>query len=60
MSPVAVEGVCFGFHDWGVDAEEEADGTLELAQPEDDEVDEHGVARRHRDTKLQTALPPQK
>src|SRR5207244_3397284 len=30
------------------------------AQPEDDEIDESGVARRHRDSRLQTALPSSK
>lgn len=36
----------------------EADEILELAQPEDDAVDERGVAARHADTKLQTRLTP--
>jgi very-short-patch-repair endonuclease len=31
---------------------------LDLAQPDDDEVDERGVAKRHIDTKLQTRLTP--
>jgi very-short-patch-repair endonuclease len=38
-------------------AEETEDGTVLLRQPEDDEVNEDGVARRHRDARLQTALP---
>ncbi len=42
------------------DAEEKPDGTVELPQPENDEVDEDGVARRHRDTRLQTDLPSPK
>ena len=36
----------------------EGDELPELAQPEDDEVDENGVAARHTDTKLQTRLTP--
>ena len=37
---------------------EEEDEIAELAQPEDDEVDARGVARRHADTRLQTRLTP--
>src|SRR5689334_9709677 len=40
----------------GVQSLFEEDELAELAQPEDDEVDERGVARRHIDTKLQTRL----
>ncbi|WP_217433665.1 DUF3320 domain-containing protein [Caulobacter sp. S45] len=36
----------------------EEDEVAELAQPEDDEVDARGVARRHADTRLQTRLTP--
>src|SRR3546814_15333778 len=35
-----------------------ADEIAELAQPEDDETDDRGVAARHADTKLQTRLTP--
>ena len=36
----------------------EEDEIVELAQPEDDGVDERGVANRHSDTRLQTRLTP--
>ena len=36
--------------------EEEADEVEDLAQPEDNSVDERGVFRRHADTRLQTRL----
>src|SRR3546814_6949391 len=35
-----------------------ADEIAELAQPEDDETDDRGVAARHADTKLKTRLTP--
>lgn len=38
------------------DAEEDEDEIGELAQPEDDPIDDRGVAQRHSDTKLQTRL----
>jgi very-short-patch-repair endonuclease len=37
---------------------DEADEIEELAQPEDDGLDERGVANRHADTRLQTRLTP--
>jgi Protein of unknown function (DUF4011)/AAA domain len=37
-------------------AEEEGDEISDLAQPEDDAVDERGIAQRHSDTRLQTRL----
>ncbi|MEC3950151.1 DUF3320 domain-containing protein [Sphingobium sp. HWE2-09] len=37
---------------------EEVDEIVDLAQPEDDEVDERGVQARHSDTRLQTRLTP--
>jgi very-short-patch-repair endonuclease len=37
---------------------DDPDVVAELAQPEDDEKDERGIARRHSDTKLQTRLTP--
>lgn len=36
----------------------DADEIAELALPDDDEVDDRGIARRHSDTKLQTRLTP--
>lgn len=36
--------------------DDEAEGVVALAQPDDDELDERGVARRHADTKLNTLL----
>ena len=39
-------------------ATEIEDEISELAQPEDDEFDERGIATRHADTKLQTRLTP--
>lgn len=38
--------------------QEEVDEIVDLAQPEDDEVDERGVLARHSDTRLQTRLTP--
>lgn len=40
-----------------VNPDEDAD-TLELIQPEDDSVDDRGIASRHSDTRLQTRLTP--
>ncbi len=40
-----------------VDPDEDAD-TLELVQPDDDTVDDRGIASRHSDTRLQTRLTP--
>lgn len=37
---------------------EDADEIADLAQPEDDGVDERGVANRHSDTRLQTRMTP--
>lgn len=37
-------------------AEENEDGIIELPQPEDAEIGEDGIAPRHTDTRLQTAL----
>ncbi|WP_102958224.1 DUF3320 domain-containing protein [Mangrovicella endophytica] len=44
----------------GVPEEDEELSAVELAQPDeaDDEVDEHGRAKRHLDTKLQTRMTP--
>lgn len=43
----------------GADAgEDDGDEVAELAQPEDDGLDERGVANRHADTRLQTRLTP--
>ncbi len=36
--------------------QEETDEVADLAQPEDDSVDERGILRRHADTRLQTRL----
>ncbi len=38
--------------------EDEGDEIADLAQPEDDSVDDRGVANRHADTRLQTRLTP--
>jgi very-short-patch-repair endonuclease len=38
------------------DADTDSDEIIELAQPDDDIVNEHGVLTRHADTKLQTRL----
>lgn len=40
------------------EGEEEVDEIVDLAQPEDDEIDERGVQARHADTRLQTRLTP--
>ena len=39
-------------------ADADSDEIAELAQPEDDGVDDRGVANRHADTRLQTKLTP--
>lgn len=40
-------------------AEEDSDIIADLALPEDDEVDERGIAGRHSDTRLQTRFTPE-
>jgi very-short-patch-repair endonuclease len=39
-------------------AEDESDEIADLVQPEDDGIDDRGVANRHADTRLQTRLTP--
>ena len=43
-------------NDEPVEGEEEVDEIVDLAQPDDDEIDERGVQARHADTRLQTRL----
>ena len=38
--------------------DDDADEIIDLAQPEDDYLDERGIANRHADTRLQTRLTP--
>ena len=40
------------------EAEEDGDEIVELAQPDDDGIDDRGIALRHADTRLQTRLTP--
>lgn len=42
----------------GAQATDDPDEIAELAQPEDDGMDERGVANRHADTRLQTRMTP--